>query len=966
MADTLTQTPAPAALDASSLVYLVDASGYIFRAYHALPDMNRSDGVPTKAVYGFCNMLWKFLAEVNGGNKPSHIGIVFDKSEKTFRKELYPEYKAHRPPAPEDLVPQFPLTREAARAFGLAVVEMDGFEADDLIATYARQAARAGAKVRIISSDKDLMQLVDDGIIHLHDPMKQRDIGPAEVQEKFGVGPDKVIDVQALMGDSTDNVPGAPGIGQKTAAELIGIYGSVEELIARAAEIKQPKRRETIQNNADKIMISKELVTLRDDVPLEQPISDFEVRAFDPATLLGFIDLMEFRNLGKRVREHIARVGAGAAPSASAAPIAAKPTEFQIAAASEEPAINFDAYETVDTMDALNKWIARAKTAGVVGIDVATDCQIPSRAKLVGLSLGLGPNEAGYIPLTHKSKSSASATGDLFGESAPSDTSQAADVVQIPLAQAIAALKPLLEDAGVLKVGVNIKDDINVLARHGVRVAPYDDVMLISYTLGAGREDHDLDALSENHLGHKPISFTDVCGTGKNAISFDQVAIPLAARYSAEDADIAMRLWRRLKPMLAQNGMMTAYETLERPLPMVLSDMERAGVRIDPDKLSRLSGDFAQRMGAYEAEAYELAGKQFNVGSPKQIGDILFGEMGIPGGRKTKTGAWSTDADILEEVAAQGHKLPRVLLDWRQLSKLRSTYTETLREAADPQTRRVHTTYALAATPTGRLSSTDPNLQNIPVRTDEGRRIREAFVAAPGNVLISADYSQIELRLLAHVANIPALKKAFADGLDIHAMTASEMFGVPVEGMDPNIRRQAKAINFGIIYGISAFGLARNLGIERDVASAYIKTYFERFPGIRDYMEHYKAYAREHGYITTIFGRRCWAPSIKSKNAAERAFGERQAINAPLQGAAADIIRRAMVRIPPALAKAGLKAQMLLQVHDELVFEAPESEADKASALIKQIMEEAPLPAVHLSVPITVEARSAKNWAAAH
>jgi DNA polymerase-1 len=729
--------------------------------------------------------------------------------------------------------------------------------------------------------------------------------------------------------------------------------------IARALSSDLSKVRE----KRELALVSRDLVTLKDDVDTPDNVESFAVTEFDPATLLGFVDHMEFRTLAKRVREYLARQGT----TPLAATPAAKPAEIQIAEAAHEPAINFDAYETVTTLEALNKWVARARSAGAVGIDVATDCQIPSRAKLVGLSLALGANEACYIPLLHKTKANTSATGDLFGDGASTPgAAPEGDVAQIPLAQAIAALKPLLEESGVLKIGVNIKDDINVLARHGVRVWPYDDVMLISYTLGAGLEDHDLDSLSERHLGHKPISFADVCGTGKNAITFDQVAIPLAARYSAEDADIAMRVWRRVKPLLAQNGMMTAYETLERALPMVLSDMERAGVRIDPDKLSRLSGDFAQRMGAYEAEAYELAGKQFNVGSPKQIGDILFGEMGIPGGRKTKTGAWSTDADILEEVAAQGHKLPRVLLDWRQLSKLRSTYTETLREAADPQSRRVHTTYALAATPTGRLSSTDPNLQNIPVRTDEGRRIREAFVAAPGNVLISADYSQIELRLLAHVANIPALKKAFADGLDIHAMTASEMFGVPVEGMDPNIRRQAKAINFGIIYGISAFGLARNLGIERDVAGAYIKTYFERFPGIRDYMEHYKAYAREHGYITTIFGRRCWAPSIRSKNAAERAFGERQAINAPLQGAAADIIRRAMIRIPPALSEAGMKTQMLLQVHDELVFEAPESEADKAAALIKQIMEEAPLPAVQLSVPITVDARHAKNWAAAH
>ncbi len=1043
MADTLTVNTPYSPLDASSRVFLVDGSGYIFRAYHApfLQDMRSADGTPTKAVFAFSNMLWKLLNDIKG-DKPTHLAIIFDKTEDTFRKEIYPDYKAHRPPTPEDLVPQFPLVREAARAFGISVVEMDRFEADDLIATYARRAAQAGAKVNIVSSDKDLMQLVEDGSIYLFDPMKQKPIGAQEVFEKFGVAPNKVIDVQALIGDSTDNVPGVPGIGPKGAAVLISEVGSLERLFESHAEVTLNERLLEVQQEVDSLaqrpvkvsskyevaevlvekfsaqlprdektsrpviataeleelaaknafaaavlrcrgiakaistdlakvragrelaLTSKDLVTLRDDVEVPNPVEEFAIQEPSAELLLPFLDTMGFKDLAARVRKKF-----GATDSQLFAPLAsapaARPAEIHIAAAAHEAPINFDAYETVSTLEALQKWIGRATAAGAVGVDVATDCQTPSRAKLVGLSLALGANEACYIPLAHKTKASGSATADLFDESAaPSEEPQADGVMQIPLPAAIAALKPLLEDASVLKIGVNIKDDINVLARHDVRVAPYDDVMLISYTLGAGREDHDLDALSERYLGHKPISFSDVCGSGKNQITFDEVAIPLATRYSAEDADIAMRVWRQVKPLLAKNGMLTAYETLERYMPMVLSDMERAGVRIDPDKLSRLSGDFAQRMGAFEDEAYKLAGKQFNMGSPKQIGDILFGEMGIAGGRKTKTGAWSTDADILEEIA-DVHPLPRVLLDWRQLSKLRSTYTETLRNAADAQ-QRVHTTYTLAATPTGRLSSTDPNLQNIPVRTEEGRRIREAFIAAPGNVLISADYSQIELRLLAHVADIPALKKAFAEGLDIHAMTASEMFGVPVEGMDPMIRRQAKAINFGIIYGISAFGLARNLGIERDVAGAYIKTYFERFPGIRDYMEHYKAYAREHGYITTIFGRRCWAASIKSKNAAERAFGERQAINAPLQGAAADIIRRAMVRIPGALADAGLKTQMLLQVHDELVFEAPEAEADKAAALIKRIMEEAPLPAVQLSVPLTVDARSAKTWAAAH
>ncbi len=964
MADTLAMAaPEEAQIDKSSFVYLVDGSGYIFRAYHALPPLSRSDGLPTGAVAGFCNMLWKFLEDVKGGEKPTHIAIVFDKSEKTFRSELYPEYKAHRPAAPEDLVPQFPLMREAARAFGLAVVEQDGFEADDLIATYARQAARAGAKVRIISSDKDLMQLVEDGIIHLHDPMKQRDIGPEQVMEKFGVGPDKVIDVQALMGDSTDNVPGAPGIGQKTAAELIGIYGDVETLIARAGEIKQPKRRESIQNNADKIRISKELVTLRDDVVLDVPLSGLGVTHYDGEMLLKFIDGMEFRTLARRVRERIARDGAGPPSAVTGAP---KPVELQVAEAIHEPAIDFSAYQTVSTLAQLSAWIARAKAAGVLGVKIESKGSNPSTATLVGISLALGPNEACYIPLAHRTHATENAAQDLFGDNAAAaPAAHTPDETQIPLAEALAALKPVFEDKSVLKVGQNLKADLSVLARNGVALAPYDDTMLLSYVLAAGLNDHDMETLSERHLGHKPISFSDVCGSGKNQISFDQAPIAAATRYSAEDADIAMRLWRKLKPELARERLLTTYETLERPLPAVLSDMERAGIRIDPDKLKTLSIDFATRMEGYEKEAHALAGKPFNMGSPKQLGDILFGEMALPGGRKTKTGAWSTDADILEELAAE-HPLPRVVLDWRQLSKLRSTYTETLREAADPKTQRVHTCYALAATPTGRLSSTDPNLQNIPVRTEEGRRIREAFIAADGCKLISADYSQIELRLLAHVADIPALKKAFAEGLDIHAMTASEMFGVPVEGMDPMIRRQAKAINFGIIYGISAFGLARNLGIARDQASAYIKQYFERFPGIRDYMERAKNEAREHGYITTIFGRRCWAPAIRSKNMAERSFGERQAINAPLQGAAADIIRRAMAKIPGALSDAGLKTRMLLQVHDELVFEAPAAEVETAAALVKRVMENAPLPAVALSIPLTVDARAGRTWAEAH
>ncbi|MBI1252509.1 MAG: DNA polymerase I [Alphaproteobacteria bacterium] len=954
MADDLSHAKpaATAPVGPGARLYLVDGSGYIFRAYHALPPLTRaSDGMPVGAVSGFCNMVWKFLDDMKNGEKPTHLAVIFDRSERTFRNELYPQYKAHRPPAPEDLVPQFALIREATRAFGIPAVEMEGFEADDLIATYARQAAAAGATVKIVSSDKDLMQLVDDGRIELFDPMKQKPLGPAEVIEKFGVPPEKVIEVQALMGDSVDNVPGCPGVGQKTAAELIAAYGDIETLLARADEIKQPKRRQAIIDNADKIRISKQLVTLRDDVPNVEPMETFAVDEPDLAVLLQFLEGMEFRTLTRRVREH-----AGESHVETPPPPAAL--------ADDDPPVDHSAYETVDTLERLTAWMEEARAQGFLAVDTETDSLDSMRARLVGVSLALAPNRACYIPLLHIDPAQAS-NGDLFGEPTPKESTAPA-LKQIPFDAAIAALRPVLEDSSILKIGQNIKYDLEIFVRHGIRVAPIDCTMLMSYCLAGGLHGHGMDEQSERLLGHTPIPFKQVAGTGKSQVTFDKVPLDEATKYSAEDADVTLRLWRKLKPRLARENVRTVYETLERPMPWVLAEMEMAGVKVDPDELSRMSGEFAQRMAAYEDEAHKLAGKSFNLGSPKQLGEILFDEMSIPGGRKTKTGAWSTDSDALEEVAALGHELPRVVLDWRQLQKLRSTYTEALRDAINPETKRVHTSFALAATTTGRLSSSDPNLQNIPIRTEEGRRIREAFIAEPGSVLISADYSQIELRLLAHVANIPELKQAFADGLDIHAMTASEMFGVPIQGMDPMVRRQAKAINFGIIYGISAFGLARNLGIEQSEAAAYIKKYFERFPGIRAYMDTQKAFAREHGYVQTLFGRKCWVAGIKSKTPAERAFAERQAINAPLQGAAADIIRRAMIRMPDALKDAGLSATMLLQVHDELVFEAPEKEADAACKRIAEIMQNAPDPAVQIDVPLVVEAKAAANWAAAH
>ncbi len=982
-------------------LFLIDGSGYIFRAYHALPPLTRaSDGLSVGAVAGFCNMLWKFLEEMKGAEAPTHLAVIFDKSEITFRNQLYPAYKAHRPPTPEDLVPQFPLIRDAVRAFNVACIEMGGFEADDLIATYARQAAASGANVKIVSSDKDLMQLIVDGVIQLYDPMKNRALGAEAVLEKFGVTPDKVIDAQALIGDSTDNVPGAPGIGPKTAAELLAHFGSLDAIIERAAEIKQPKRREAIQNNAEQIRLSRVLVTLRDDVAVETPWADFAVREPEPAMLLQFLDAMEFRTLGRRVREHFAREKG----AANVAPYAADSAPSQTPVVSPDDSVfKPEAYTIVREIAALERWIARAREAGVVAINTEADGPDAARAHLVGVSLALGPNDAAYVPLAHRAADPRA--GELFanelalqeppplegrgqgvgrsGTSAASrDAGQSTSSVsphppapspqgegertQIPLSEALAALKPLLEDASVLKIGLNIKSDIALFARHAIALSAFDDPMLQSYALYGGLDPHDKASLVEKHLGHALTPFADVAGKGKAQVSFNLVPIARAANYAAEHADAALRLWRKLKPELARARLVTVYETLERPLPPVLAAMEREGIRIDPHVLSRLSGDFAQRMLQYESEAYQLAGREFNMGSPKQLGEILFDEMGLQGGSKTKTGAWSTDATILEELADQGHDLPRKVLEWRQLAKLRSTYTEALTQAINPHTGRVHTSYALAATTTGRLSSNDPNLQNIPIRTEEGRRIREAFIAEKGNVLVSADYSQIELRLLAHVADIAQLKQAFADGIDIHAMTASEMFGVPVKDMPSDIRRQAKAINFGIIYGISAFGLARNLGIEREEAGAYIKRYFERFPGIRDYMEATKAYARANGYVKTIFGRRIWVAGIKSKNVQERNFAERQAINAPLQGASADIIRRAMVRLPDAMRSAGLQARMLLQVHDELVFEAPSGEAEALCALAQRVMEVAPSPAAALSVPLTVEAKAGATWGAAH
>jgi DNA polymerase I len=1001
-------------------VFLVDGSSFVFRAYFQSIRQDakynyRSDRLPTGAVRLFCTKLFQFMRDGAAGIKPTHLAIIFDKSENSFRKELYPPYKATRKEPPPDLIPQFPLMRAAVRAFGLTPIEQDRYEADDLIATYACAARRRGAGVLIISADKDLMQLVGQGVA-MYDPAsgeagakgarEERRIGIEEVRAKFGVPPEKVVDVQALAGDSTDNVPGARGIGPKTAAQLISEYDDLEALLARATEIKQPKLRETLTDpeSVALIRVSKQLVTLVRDVPLDVPLEDLALHAPDGKTLVAFLKAMEFSTITKRAADAYAMDAAmiepdpafagpsgwrgrnGAArgealengeelsPADSPEPqtpkrnarygvpsqkpsIATGPGQLAEARVAEAHTQDFDtkSYATVSSFEQIDEYIAAAFEAGAIAVDTETSSLQTMRAELIGISLCVTPGRACYIPLRHRN----GASGDLFGD----DTLLPG---QLPEAEALARLKPLLEDRSVLKIGQNMKFDWLIFKQRGIAVAPVEDTMLLSYVLDAGRTDHGMDVLSEKHLGHKPIPFGEIAGSGRTFIGFARVAIDKAAEYSAEDADVTLRLWRVLKPRLPTEHMTNVYETLERPMIEVLAKMEQRGITIDRGILAKLSREFAQDMARLEATIHELAGETFNLGSPKQLGDILYGKMGLPGAKKTATGAWSTAAGVLDDLAEQGNELAARILDWRQLSKLKSTYTDALPSFVDPATGRVHTSYALAATTTGRLSSSDPNLQNIPVRNEAGRKIRRAFIARDGHKLVSADYSQIELRLLAHIAGIPQLKSAFAEGQDIHAMTASEMFGVPVEGMPPEVRRRAKAINFGIIYGISAFGLANQLGISREEAGAYIRKYFERFPGIRTYIDQTKNLVREKGYVTTIFGRKCHYPRVTASNPSERAFNERAAINAPIQGSAADIIRRAMVRMDDALETAKLSAKMLLQVHDELVFEAPDSEVEATIEVVRKVMTDAPHPYLQLAVPLQVDAKAAQNWDEAH
>ena len=914
--------------DASALrhLYLIDGSGFVFRAFHALPPLTRPDGTPVNAVLGFTNMLWKILRETDA----DHAAVVFDTARLTFRNEIYEPYKANRGETPEELIPQFPLVREAAGAFNLASIELHGFEADDLIAAYADAARARGARVTIVSADKDLMQLVEGDSVIMYDYFKNREIGPDQVRERFGVGPERVIDVQALAGDSTDNVPGVPGIGVKTAALLINDYGDLDELLARAEEIKQPKRRQNLIEHAEMARLSRDLVTLRRDAPLPMPLEALVRRQPEPGALRAFFKENGFRSIATRLDpdDGETRLAEEEAEADETAPLPA-------------------AYPLVTDTGTLADWVEKARQSGVLALEPFRASASPEGAGLAGLALATAPGEACYLPLGH-------AGPDLLG------AEQA--VPQLGLAEALTILDPVLTDPGVLKLGLDIKQTLRLLSEHGATLAPVDDAMLTSWVLDGSLHGHALEDLTRLHLDCAAPALADVLGSGRGKVSVEAVSPDALRDTAAAHADLALRLHRVIRPRLVADRLTTVYERIERPLIAVLARMEAAGILVDQGELVALSADFAGRIGSLESEIHALAGHPFTIGSPKQLGEVLFDEMGLQSGRKGKSGAYSTGADILEELAAKGHDLPARVLDWRQLTKLKSTYTDALIEHIDPRTRRVHTTFTMTAANTGRLSSNDPNLQNIPIRTEEGRRIRRAFVAAPGHVLLSADYSQIELRILAHVAAVESLKEAFREGIDIHALTASQVFGLPLEGMDPMVRRSAKAINFGIIYGISPFGLARQIGVPQAEAKGYIEAYFARYPGIKDYMERTKKAAHGEGFVTTLFGRKCRLPGINDRNPARRAFQERAAINAPIQGAAADVVKRAMIPMQGALEAQGLRARMLLQVHDELVFEVPEAEVDETGAVVKRVME----GAAHLDVPLTVDVGTGTSWADAH
>ena len=923
-------------MPAQNHLYLIDGSGYIFRAYHRLPPLTNVHGQPVGAVYGYTTMLWKLADALHKEDGPSHLAVILDKSSHTFRNDLYDKYKAQRPPAPEDLVPQFPMIRDATRAFSLPCIEEEGFEADDIIASYAKAALAQGWLVTIVSSDKDLMQLIEPGLDML-DTMKNERLGPEHVIAKFGVPPAQLGEVLALMGDTADNIPGVPGIGPKTASKLILEFGTVEGVLAAAPAMKPSKMRENLIEHAEMARLSRVLVTLKCDVPLPDTLEELEMKGIPEAPLREFLEHHGFKSLLLRLST-----------------VAEAPVEVPAASAAllpDDPPCDHSQYETVVDVPALERWIAAATAQGFVAIDTETDSLDATRARLVGISLATAPNIACYIPLGHGGN-------DLLSEIP----------VQIPTDQVIALLKPMLADPAVLKIGHNLKYDMTVLARHGVTVSPYDDTIVVSFNLDAGLHGHGMDELAATHLDHSCIAFKDVVGTGKSQRGFHEIPLDDATKYAAEDADVTLRLWRRLKPRLALEGATRVYEMVDRPLVPVIAAMEQAGVKVDREELSRLSAEFAGQMETLEGEIHALAGTPFTIGSPKQLGDILFEKMGLKGGRKGKSGVYSTDVNELERIAASkdispGVEMARKVLDWRQLAKLKSTYTDALQQQISPETGRVHTSYSLTGAQTGRLSSTDPNLQNIPIRTEMGRRIRHAFVAEPGNVILAADYSQIELRLAAHMADVPQLREAFLRGDDIHNLTAQELFGE----VNRDTRGRAKTINFAILYGISRWGLAGRLEIGADEAQGMIDRYFDRFPGIRNYIHETLGKVKESGFTTTLFGRKTHFSRIKSAIQHERQGAERAAINAPIQGTSADIIKRAMVRMMPALAAAGLpNVRMLMQVHDELVFELPEGDVDAARPVIERVMSTAAEPLVTLSVPLGVEIGVGKSWGAAH
>lgn len=940
-----------------SELFLVDGSGFIFRAYYAMAygrggtPMTREDGTPVGAVYGFTNMLLKMLDDYHA----PYMAVIFDAARENFRNEIYPEYKANRDETPEDLIPQFPLIREATEAFDIPAIELEGYEADDLIAAYTRLARAAGKDVVIVSSDKDLMQLVGDGVRML-DPMKGKFIGPDEVVEKFGVTPDKVVDVQSLAGDSTDNIPGVPGIGVKTAALLIKEYGDLDTLLERADEIPQKGRREKLLNHKDDALVSRKLVKLDDQAPVPVALEDLKTHDPDKPELMDFLKAQGFKSLIKRLSNS----------SVSSDSEGSRDTieSFSSVQLSQKD-IKDNEYTLITDEKTLQQWIDGAYEAGILVLDTETTSLTPMMADLVGISLSYEVGRAAYIPLGHVDGKAG--TGDLFGAPSPPDDEVDGNIPQLPMDVVLNKLKPILTDPTVIKIAHNMKYDWQMFATRGVEITPCDDTMLISYVLDGAQHSHGMDNLSKLHLNFEPIKYEEVVGKGVNQITFDQVPIEKALEYAAEDAEITLRLYHVLKPRLAREKMVSVYETIERPLIPVIARMEMEGIKVDPSILRDMSTEFGKNLHALELEIYELAGVEFNVASPKQVSEILFDNMGLKGAKKTKTGAWSTSVRVLEKLAADGHEIVEKILEHRALSKLKSTYTDSLQTKICAATGRVHTSFAMAHTSTGRLASSDPNLQNIPIRTEDGRRIREAFVPEDGYVLLSADYSQIELRLAAEMAGVEALKQAFCDDVDIHRLTASQVFGIPLEEVDSETRRRAKAVNFGIIYGISGWGLAKQLGCEASEANEFIKAYLNKFHELQTYFDVTKEQARAQGYVETLYGRKCYIRGIQEKNPAMKGFAERQAINAPLQGTAADVMKLAMVKMPTALEEAGLSARMLLQVHDELVFEVPKNEIEGMKELVCRVMENAYQTAgVHITVPLDVEADAGSSWAQAH